>query len=191
VAWILDRAHTEVAFAVRQLVVSTVRGHFREFDAQIDLDLDHPARSSVRATIEVASVDTGNALRDAHLRTGDFFDVAAFPRITFESTHVGQVGQDSFWITGNLAIHGVAREVTLRGQFQGTVAELVGAPALHFTMTAEIDREDFGMSWGVPLDSGGLLVGNLVTVTIRAELLRAPASGGDPAALPVTNHEAP
>ncbi|MFA7297564.1 MAG: YceI family protein [Dehalococcoidia bacterium] len=166
--WVLDPEHTQVGFAAQHLMVATVHGRFTRFDAEVTLDPAQPERSRVTARIDVASLDTGNAERDRHLRSAAFLDVDRFPHIEFTSTQIAQVGPDSFWLRGDLSIHGVTREVTLRGRFDGSVDMLADAPAVRFQMAAEVDRDDFGLTWNNALDAVGILVGRAITITIDA-----------------------
>ena len=174
--WVLDRTRSAVLFSVRQVLVSEVRGRFTDFQANVSLDTEHPERSSVQAIVEVASVSTGNRLRDAHLRSADFFDAKRYSQITFASTHIGQVGADTFWVGGRLTIHGVTRDVTLRGRFREPLATLANRNEVSFSMEAEVDRNDFGLDWSVPLDRGGVFVGKAVTIDIDAILLKEGAA---------------
>lgn len=179
-AWVLDRAHVRIEFAVRQLIVATVHGHFTEFDADISLDLEHPERSRVRADVAAASLDTGNALRDAHLRSADFLDVEHHPRISFVSSRATQIAADTFWLRGDLTLHGVTREVTFSGKLETPVALLADAHDAGFLLTTEIDREDYGMDWNLPLDTAGLMVGRSIPITIDARVIEVPEA--EPAA---------
>lgn len=166
--WVLDPEHTQVGFAAQHLMVATVHGRFTRFDADVTLDPDQPERSHVAARIDAASLDTGNEERDRHLRSAAFLDVEQFPHIEFASTQIAQVGPDSFWLRGDLSIHGVTHEVTLRGRFEGSVETLADAPAVRFQMAAEVNREDFGLTWNNALDAVGILVGRAITITIDA-----------------------
>lgn len=183
-AWVLDRAHVRIEFAVRQLIVATVHGHFTEFDADISLDLEHPERSRVHADVAAASLDTGNALRDSHLRSADFLDVEHYPRISFVSKRATQVAADTFWLRGDLTLHGVTREVTFSGRLEAPVPQLEGEQDVGFVLTTEIDREEYGMDWKLPLDSGGLMVGRSVPITIDARVIEVAADRSISAAGP-------
>lgn len=176
--WVLDPEHTQVGFAAQHLMVATVHGRFTRFDAEVTLDPEQPERSHVSARIDAASLDTGNEERDRHLRSEAFLDVERYPHIEFTSTQIAQVGPDSFWLRGDLSIHGVTHEVTLRGRVDGSVETLADAPAVRFQMAAEVNREDFGLTWNNALDAVGILVGRTITVTIDAAVRqpdRAPA----------------
>ena len=127
----------------------------------------------VRAVVAAASLTTGNADRDAHLQSADFLDVATHPTLTFESTRVRRVGDDRFELTGDLAIRGTTRPVVLTGEFSGPVSGPWGDRRIGFALAGEIDREDFGLTWNVALEAGGVLVSRTIRIHIDAEVLEA------------------
>lgn len=173
-AWNLDRSHLEVGFSAKHLMVSKVRGRFTDVDADIHIDEANPAASHVVARIKTASVDTGAADRDAHLKSADFFDVERYPEIRFESTGVTHKGED-VEIRGNLTIKDVTKPVTLKGEFAGPVAGPWGGRSLGFDLETEIDREDWGLTWNVALEAGGFLVSRKIKLHIAAEVAEAAA----------------
>lgn len=164
-------------------MVSTVRGQFARFDASVTLDAEHPDRSSITATVDATSLSTGNAERDEHLQSADFLEVERYQSITFASSQVAQIGTDSFWVRGDFSIHGVTREVTFRGRFEGPVADLIGDRVVGFELTVEVDRREFGLVWDLPLTGGGVVVGNAVTIIIDTELREGEAEPPTPSAL--------
>jgi polyisoprenoid-binding protein YceI len=170
-SWELDPAHTAVQFAIRHLMVSTVRGRFDDVKGTVTLDEADPTKSSVAATIEAASIDTGNAKRDAHLREPDFLDVARYPQITFTSKRVAAAGENRWKVTGDLTLHGVTKEVVLdvEGSPKPT-SDGRGNPKLGGIATTKIKRSDFGVTWNKPLDMGGVVLGDELNVTIDVEL---------------------
>lgn len=174
-SWVLDKAHSEVTFSVRHMMLSTVRGRFPAFDATVTLDPEHPERSSVNASLDVASLTTGQADRDAHLKSPDFFDVANHPRITFASRQATPTGDGQFDLVGDLTIRDVTREVTLRGEFEGPLPHIRGGRAVGFSLQGEIDREAFGLTWNMPLPAGGVLVSKSVKIAIEAEVMEPAA----------------
>jgi polyisoprenoid-binding protein YceI len=167
----LDPVHSQVAFVVRHLMVSKVRGFFRDVAADIVVAED-PLDSSVNVTIQAASVDTGQADRDNHIRTGDFLLVEQYPAITFTSTRVSDVDGDTFKLVGDLTIRGVTREVVLDVEFGGVGDTPFGYQAIGFSATTEIDREEFGVSFNAALESGGALLGRKVKIEIEGEAAR-------------------
>jgi polyisoprenoid-binding protein YceI len=170
----LDVAHTRVGFVVRHLVVSKVRGAFKEFAGEITVG-ENPLESAVTATIQAASIDTGAGDRDRHLRTGDFFEAERYPTLTFRSTHVADVAGDTFTLGGELTIKDVTREVELAVEFGGVVRNAYGQEVIAFTASTEIDRYDFGITWNQALEAGGVSVGKKVKIEIEAEAVRQAA----------------
>lgn len=169
--WSVDPAHTEITFAVKHMMVTTVRGRFANFEAAVTLDQAEPERSTVTASIDVASLSTGNADRDAHLRSADFFDVEHYPAMQFVSRRVTRVGPGAFQLIGDLTIRGVTQEVALHGEFQGPVAHLMGGRAVGVSLTGEVNREAFGLTWNAPIEAGGVLVGRTVKLAIDTEVI--------------------
>lgn len=172
--WTLDQSHAEVAFSAKHLMVSTVRGRFTDVEADIHIDEAQPERSRVSARIKTASLDTGTADRDTHLKSADFFDVEAYPEMRFESTTVARKG-DRFELAGNLTIKDVTRPVTLKGEFAGPIAGPWGGRSVGFELDGEIDREGWGLTWNLALEAGGVLVSKKVKLHIAAEVVEAAA----------------
>lgn len=171
--WQLDPNHTEVGFEVRHMMVSKVRGRFTDVAADIHLDEAQPAKSRVEATIGAASVTTGAVDRDGHLRSADFFDAEQYPHITFRSTNVQPAGKGAFTVAGTLAIRGVEQSVTLDGQFDGPATDPWGNTRVGFSLTGDIDREAFGLTWNQTLEAGGVLVAKQVKLQIDAQVIAA------------------
>lgn len=165
----IDTAHTTIAFVVRHMMVSKVRGHFNEYSGQIVV-ADEPKDSKVEVTIQTASVDTRDAQRDNHLRSADFFDAEHFPAIAFTSTRV-QGGGGDWKVTGDLTIHGVTRPVTLDLEFLGATGDPYGGKRIGFSAVTEINREDFGLTWNAALETGGVVVSKNVKIEIEAEAI--------------------
>ena len=173
--WKSDSAHASVQFAVRHLMVATVRGTFDKFDVTAIIDENDISRSSVEATIEVASINTRNQKRDDHLRCSDFFDVAQHPTITFKSKAVEKIQDYSYKVTGELTLMGVTREVVLdvTGSPQA-ITDLRGKPRLGGAVTTTINRTDYGLTRNSVLESGGVAIGEEVEITIDLEFVQAP-----------------
>lgn len=169
----IDRAHSELTFHVRHLI-SKVRGHFSEFDGQIQFDAERPERSSVSLTVQVASIDTRQSDRDAHLRSDDFFAAATHPTLTFVSRAITARGAGTFDVTGDLSIRGITREVTIPVTYLGAAKDPWGNQKHGFEGTFTINRKDFGLSWNAALETGGFLVGD--DVTIGVSIQAAPAA---------------
>ena len=173
--WKSDPNHASVQFAVRHLMVATVRGTFDKFDVTATIDENDVSQSSVEATIEVASVNTRNEKRDNHLRGADFFDVTKHPTITFKSRTVEKVQDNAYKVTGELTLMGVTREVVLEvtGSPQA-ITDLRGKPRLGGAATTTINRTDYGLSRNSVLESGGVAIGEEVEITIDIEFVQAP-----------------
>src|SRR5476649_2721067 len=142
----IDKAHSEATFQVRHLLTK-VRGRFSEFEGTIEYDAQNPEQSSVRVSIQPASVDTNEKDRDTHLRSADFFDVEKFPTLTFTSTRIARKGGENFEVTGDLAIHGVTRPVTLAVTHLGKAKDPWGNERIAFEADTTINRKDFGLLW--------------------------------------------
>jgi polyisoprenoid-binding protein YceI len=173
----IDPSHSEVAFIARHMMISKVRGRFRKFSGIIDI-AENPEQSSVMATIDTDSIDTGDPDRDAHLRSAEFLDVERYPHITYRSTAVRAAG-DRFEVIGDLTVRDITRPVTLSVEYCGTVNDPWGKLRAGFLATTEINREDFEITWNQALEAGGFLVGKGVKIEIDVEAVResdAPAS---------------
>ncbi|HWS72726.1 MAG TPA: YceI family protein [Thermoanaerobaculia bacterium] len=165
----IDRAHSEANFSVRHMV-SRVSGKFDDFSGTITGELSKPASASVEFTIKTASIDTGTADRDKHLRSADFFDAEKFPEITFKSTSIKPSGKKNLYnVTGNLTMHGVTKTVTLPVEYLGSAKDPWGNEKAGFTLTTTLNRKDYGVNWNKALDNGGVLVSEDVQVTINLE----------------------
>jgi polyisoprenoid-binding protein YceI len=169
--YLLDQAHKRVGFVARHMMVSKVRGQFREAEATITVT-DNPLESAVSATIQTTSIDTGATDRDNHLRSGDFLEVEKFPTLEYRSTGVKSHSGNEFVLTGELTIKDVTRQVDLEVEFEGAGRSPFGQDLFGFTATAEIDREEFGLTWNVALETGGVLVGKKIKIEIEGEAIR-------------------
>ncbi len=169
----IDPVHSAISFKVRHFF-SYVSGSFKKFEGTISVDPDHPEKSSVKATIETASIDTKNETRDKDLRSDHFFDVAKYPTITFKSKSVKQTGADSGDILGDLTMHGVTKELTLHVKFLGKGKGMEGKPISGWQVTPEpIKRGDYGLTWSKAIE-GTAVVGEEVTISIDVEADKAP-----------------
>ncbi|RFA14298.1 polyisoprenoid-binding protein [Subtercola boreus] len=162
--WTIDPSHSEVAFSVRHLLISKVKGKFEKFDATF-VTGESPLDTKLTASADIESINTGDANRDGHLRTNDFFNAPEFPTITFVSNSV-VAEKDDLKVTGDLTIKGVTKTVTFDVEFGGFGNDLYGNYKLGLTAKTVINRNDFGVSWNAPLEAGGVLVGDDVTITI-------------------------
>jgi len=177
--WAFDQVHSSVNFTVRHMVVSKVRGRFAKWDGTLAMDESDPSGGSVEVSIDAASIDTGVAQRDGHLKSPDFFDVERYPAIAFRSTRVEQVGAGALKVTGDLTMHGVTRPVVLDVEYAGSAKDPWGGVRAGFSARATLDRKDFGLTYNQVLETGGVLVGETVEIAIEAELVKkveAPAA---------------
>lgn len=171
--WEIDTAHTSAQFAVKHLMVSTVRGTMGPVTGTVTLDDADIGKSAVTATVDTTGVDTRNAKRDEHLRAADFFDVASYPTMTFTSKKVEKASDGTYKVTGDLTLHGVTKEVVLDVEGSPTpMQDPFGNTKLGGVATTRINRKDFGVDWSKTLDGGGLVVGDEVDVTIDVELTK-------------------
>jgi polyisoprenoid-binding protein YceI len=167
----LDPAHKRVGFVVRHLMVSKVRGSFGEATATITVAED-PLQTAVTATIKTASVTTGTTDRDNHLRTGDFFEAEKFPTMEFRSTGIKSHDGNEFVLDGELTIKDVTRPVELKVEFEGAGRSPYGQDVFGFSATTEIDREDWGLTYNLALESGGVMIAKKVKIEIEGEAIR-------------------
>ena len=168
--WGFDSAHTSAQFAVKHMMVSTVRGAFSGVSGSVHLDNTDVTKSTVEATIPVDTVDTREPKRDGHLKSPDFFDVAKFPTMTFKSTKVGPGQGGKLTIEGVLTLHGVSKPVVLEAEITPEVKGMGGRLSRGVSATTKVNRKDFGLVWNKPLETGGVLIGDEVTIQIDAEL---------------------
>ncbi len=167
-SWSVDPSHSQVGFAVKHLVISNVRGEFGAYQGKLALDEADVTRSTVEATIDVNSLNTKVADRDAHLKGPDFFDAAKYPSITFKSTKVAKAGKDRLKVTGDLTLHGVTRAVVFDVTTTPQVKGMHGESRRALSATAKLNRRDFGLTWNKLVDAGPV-VGDEVTVTLDLE----------------------
>ena len=170
--WAIDPTHSEASFTARHLMVSKVRGRFTSFDAHIVTGAD-PLASSVTASIDLSSIDTDNEDRDAHLRTADFFDVEQHPVMTYQSTGVrAKHGSETeFVIDGLLTLHGITREVPLDLEVNGFTDSPFGDTRAGFSATGSISRKDFGIEFNIPMENGGVVVGDKINIALEIEAI--------------------
>jgi polyisoprenoid-binding protein YceI len=165
--WDIDTAHSTVGFSVRHMMVSKVRGYFRDFSAEI-VTAEVPEQSTVTATIDLSSIDTRQEQRDAHIRSADFFDVESYPQMSFRSTAVRTQGPDWF-VDGELTLKGHTRPVTLALELNGFGADAYGGYRAGFSAKTEINRNDFGVDIKMPMDGGGVVVSDKISVELEIE----------------------
>ena len=170
--WQIDPTHTEVGFAVKHLMISTVRGRFSGVKGSVFLDTQDPSRSSAEVEIDAATIDTREDKRDGHLRSPDFFDVEKYPTITFRSRRIESLGGNRFRVTGDLTIRHVTREIVLDATEEGRARDPWGGERIGFTATGKIDRREFGLTWNQALEAGGVMVSNEIKLSIEAQAVK-------------------
>jgi polyisoprenoid-binding protein YceI len=170
--WQLDPEHSLVEFSVKHMMIATVRGRFEQLEGTIVLDPADPTTATINVSIEAASIRTGIEARDQHLRSPDFLDAAGHPRLTFRSTSVRRLDGDTFEVVGDLTIRDVTRPVTLVARSLGMVTDPWGVERIGYSATTKIVRQDFGLTWNMVAEAGGVLVGDEVKIAIEAELVR-------------------
>jgi polyisoprenoid-binding protein YceI len=169
-AWVIDNVHSHVGFSVKHMMVTTVRGQFRQYRGTLRLDPKDFTRSTFEGAIDVASIDTGNADRDTHLRTNDFFDAPNHPTITFKSSRIEPKGEGEYTVHGDLTIRGVTKPIALDVEFGGTGKNPYGKTVAGVSARGTINRKDFGVSFNALLETGGVAVGEKVKLEVDVEV---------------------
>lgn len=167
--WTLNEAHTAAEFCVRHMMITCVRGHFKNVGGTLEFDPSRPEEAWTEVAIDAATLWSGEAERDDHLRSGDFLDVQRHPVIRFRSSRVEPTARNEYRVTGELTIRGVTRPVALDVRYLGQCRSPFDDTRIGFTATTRIDRHDFGVSWNAELQDGGFVVGDEVFITIDAE----------------------
>lgn len=173
-AWTIDGAHSAIHFSARHMMISTVRGEFQTFRGTVNFNEENPTLSTVDVEIEPASLETRDAQRNGHLKSADFFDVENHPIATFKSTSVEQTGADTGKLHGDLTIKGVTHPIALDVEYNGQSQSPWGTTSAGFTATTKLNRKDWGLNWNVALETGGVLVGEEIKLTIEVEIVKQP-----------------
>lgn len=172
--WTIDNAHSEINFTVRHMMISNVRGQFERFTGTVDFNEEHPAQSSVDVQIEAASINTKEAKRDEHLRSADFLAADQYPYLTFKSQRVEVVDENHGKIHGDLTIRGISRPVVLDVEYSGMAKSPWGMMSAGFTASTKISRKEWGLEWNAALETGGVLVGDEIKISIELEIIKQP-----------------
>lgn len=170
--WNIDPTHSEIQFKVKHLVISTVTGHFRQFEGTLETEGDDFATASIHFEADTASVDTNQTQRDEHLRSAEFFDSEQFPKMTFQSTHVEKTGDDTYNVTGDLTIKDVTKSVELKAEYGGSMTDFYGNYKSGFEISGKINRKEFGLTWGAVTEAGGVVVGDEVKLALNVQIAR-------------------
>ncbi|MEO5893146.1 MAG: YceI family protein [Ferruginibacter sp.] len=170
--WVIDPTHTEIGFKVKHMMFTNVSGKITKYDAVIETGDDQFSNAAIRFTGEVDSITTGNADRDAHLLSPDFFDAAQFPKLNFAATNFTKLDEGDYELTGDLTLSGVTKEVKLPVEFGGLMKDPWGNIKAAFNITGKINRKDWGLTWNASLDAGGVLVSDEVRINAEIQLIR-------------------
>ncbi len=172
--WVLDASHSEIAFKIRHLMITNVKGKFEDFEADIRTTGDDFMTAEIDCSVKADSVTTGSADRDRHLKSADFFDVEQFPRIQFKATTYENVDNDgSYELIGDLTIKGISKKVKLDVEFGGVVKDPWGNEKAGFTINGKINRKDWGLNWNTALETGGVMLAEDVVISCEVQLMRA------------------
>lgn len=167
----IDKAHSDVGFSIKHLMISNVKGKFTNYSANMDFDLDKKIFTKLEATVDASSIDTGIVKRDNHLRSPDFFDVKKYPDIKFVMTSYEKEDNSEGYIYGELTIHGVTKKLKLEAEINGVIKGFKGETRVGFTLTGKINRKDFGLNWNRVLELGGVAVGDKVKILIELQTI--------------------
>ena len=167
--WNIDTAHSEIGFKVKHLVISTVKGTFTKFDAQIQTEGEDFENSKISFTAQADSINTNNTMRDEHLKNADFFNVAEFPTVIFNSTSITKEDDSTYTVNGDLTMHGITKPITLTTSYNGSIVDAYSNTVKSFDIHGAIHRSEFGLVWNAPLESGGVAVSDEVRLEIMAE----------------------
>lgn len=172
--WKIDPSHSAAEFKVKHMMISNVRGRFSGIQGSLTLDDSDITKSRVETSIDAASISTHEPQRDAHLKSADFFDAEKFPALAFKSTRVVRSGEGELQVTGDLTIHGVTRSIVFNAEGPSApVKDPYGNVRVGFSATTKLSRKDFGLTWNAVLETGGIMVGDDVTISIEAEFIKA------------------
>lgn len=170
--WTIDPTHSEIHFKVKHLMVSWVTGSFTQFNATVETEDDDISTAKVRFTADVNSISTNNEQRDGHLKTGDFFDAENYPKIIFESKKLEKVDEDTYKVHGTLTMRGTSKQIVLNVEYGGVTQDPWGLTRMGVSLTGKINRKDFGVSFGMVTETGGVLLGDDVTISANTEFVK-------------------
>ncbi len=167
--WTIDPAHTEIGFRVKHLMISTVRGKFIKFQGEILMPEDDFTKAEITFSAETASVDTGNEMRDNHLRSPDFFDSAKFPELSFKSKSIEKKGGNEYSVSGDFTMRGVTKEISMNASLNGIAKNMDGVRVASFEVSGSLSRKEYGLTWNAPVEGGGVIASDEVKLDIIAE----------------------
>jgi polyisoprenoid-binding protein YceI len=170
--WNIDPTHSEIQFKVKHLVISTVTGHFRQFEGTVETEGDDFATASIHFEANTASVDTNQTQRDEHLRSVEFFDSEKYPKMTFQSTSIEKTDDDTYTVTGDLTIKDITKSVELKAEYGGSMTDFYGNYKSGFEISGKLNRKEFGLTWAAVTEAGGIVVGDEVKLVLNVQLAR-------------------
>jgi polyisoprenoid-binding protein YceI len=170
--WVIDPNHSEISFKVKHLMISNVKGTFKEFDATVYTDGEDFSTAAIEFSLKPASVDTGVADRDGHLKSPDFFDVEKFETIAFKSESIKKVDDENYELSGDMTIKGITKNLKLGVEFGGVAKDPWGNSKAGFTLNGKINRKEWNLTWNAALEAGGVLVGETVNINCEVQLLK-------------------
>jgi polyisoprenoid-binding protein YceI len=172
IKWAFDPTHSEITFKVKHLMISNVKGEFKQFDSSLVADDDNLTNALAKASIQVASISTNNDDRDGNLKSADFFEVEKFPTINFESTSIERFDEENGQLKGNLTIKGITKEVSFDLEFGGISKDPWGNEKAGFSLNGNINRADFGLTWNAALETGGVLVSDVIKIAAEIQFVK-------------------
>ena len=170
--WAIDPMHSEVQFKIKHLVISTVSGFFKSFEGTVDSPEEDFTNADIAFSLDVDSIDTNQAQRDEHVKSPEFFDAAAFPKINFKSTSFTKTGGEEYQLVGDLTIKGITKPVTLAAEYGGTAADFYGNTKAGFEITGKVNRKDFGLTWSGVTEAGSIVLGDDIKLIINIQLTK-------------------
>lgn len=168
----IDPAHTEVTFKIRHLMISNVTGHFTKFSGKMESSKDDFTDAEIDFEADIDSIDTNNEQRDGHLKTGDFFDAAQYPKLVFQSISFDKVSSEIYKLNGNLTLHGVTKPITMSAELGGTAKDLYGNSRIAFEISGSIHRKEYGLEWNAALETGGVALSDEVKLLLNVQLIK-------------------
>ena len=170
--WAIDPTHSEILFKVKHLMISTVTGRFGQFNGTVETDGDDMASATIHFTADINSISTNNEQRDAHLKNGDFFDADNYPQLTFQSSSMERISDEEYELHGALTMRGTTKKVILKAEFGGLTQDPWGNTRVGFSLTGKINRKDFGVSFGAVSETGGVMLGEEVTIQASVQFVK-------------------
>lgn len=170
--WSVDTAHSQLQFKAKHLVISTVTGLFKNYSVDVTTDGDDFSNAEVKVVVDASSIDTGNDQRDAHLKSDDFFNAEKYPSLTFESTGIKKVDEETFILSGNLTIRDITKPIDLKVAFGGVAVDPYGNTKAGFEVQGQLNRKEFGLKWNAVTEAGGMVVGDIIKIAGDIQIVK-------------------